>query len=55
MIRNANTRRGAMRSDGGAAAFIIEGGAAVASAMICSQRARASPEAQGLLRRTYCG
>src|SRR6202163_613465 len=35
MIRNANSRRGAMRSDGGAAAFIIEGGA-VASAMICS-------------------
>src|ERR1700692_3201872 len=36
MIRNANSRRGAMRSDGAAAAFIITGGAAVASAMICS-------------------
>src|ERR1700709_114296 len=36
MMRNANSRRGAMRSDGGAAAFIIEGGAVVASAMVCS-------------------
>src|ERR1700726_90559 len=36
MMRNANSRRGAMRSDGTAAAFIIAGGAAVASAMICS-------------------
>src|SRR5882757_1672118 len=36
MIRNANSRFGATRSDGGAAAFIIEGGAVVASAMICS-------------------
>src|SRR5260370_5648203 len=44
MIRNAISRRGAMRSDGGAAAFIIEGGAVVASAMICSKRARARPE-----------
>src|SRR6202171_4146274 len=35
MIRNANSPRGLMRSDGTAAAFIIEGGA-VASAMICS-------------------
>src|SRR5439155_7908794 len=35
MMRNAINRRGAMRSDG-AAAFIITGGAAVASAMICS-------------------
>src|SRR3981189_3392018 len=35
MMRNANSRRGAMRSDG-AAAFIIPGGAVVASAMICS-------------------
>src|SRR5258707_451439 len=55
MIRNANSRRGSIRSDGGTAAFIIEGGAVVASAMICSQRARASPETQGLRRRTYCG
>src|SRR5260370_21218927 len=36
MMRNANSRRGAIRSDGAAAAFIIEGGAVVASAMICS-------------------
>src|SRR5882672_11322121 len=50
MIRNANIRRGAMRSDGGAAACIIEGGAVVASAMICSKRARARPEPPKLLR-----
>src|SRR6478752_5916952 len=36
MMRNANSRRGAMRSVGAAAALIIAGGAAVASAMICS-------------------
>src|SRR5665213_3107936 len=36
MMRNANSRRGAMRSDGAAAAFIIEGEAVVASAMIGS-------------------
>jgi hypothetical protein len=36
MIRNANSRRGAMRSDALAAAFIMTGGAVVASAMICS-------------------
>src|SRR3979411_1317190 len=35
MMRNANSRRGAMRSDGTAVAFIIPG-AAVASAMMCS-------------------
>src|SRR5712675_2615256 len=35
MMRNAISRRGAMRSEGAAAAFIITGGAA-ASAMICS-------------------
>src|SRR6202795_1254473 len=35
MMRNANSRRGATCSDG-AAAFIIEGGAVVASAIICS-------------------
>ena len=34
MMRNANSRRGAMRSDAAAAAFIIAGGAVVASAMI---------------------
>src|ERR1700716_1212572 len=42
MMRNANSRRGAMRSDGTAVAFIIVGGAVVESAMICS--------AQGVLR-----
>src|SRR5579863_10597784 len=37
MIRNATSRRGAMRSDGAAAAsIIIVGGAVVASAMVCS-------------------
>src|ERR1700733_15629817 len=35
MMRNANSRRGAMRSDGAAAAFIIPGAVAVASAMRC--------------------
>src|SRR5712672_1995847 len=35
MMRNANSRRGAMRSAGGVA-FIIDGGAAVASAILCS-------------------
>src|SRR4030088_274622 len=34
MMRNANSRRGAMRSDGAAGTLIIVGGAAVASAMI---------------------
>src|ERR1700674_4426133 len=36
MIRNANSRRGAIRSEGGAAAVIMSGGAVVASAIICS-------------------
>src|SRR5712672_3311454 len=36
MMRNANSRRGGIRSDA-AAGFIIAGGAVVASAMICSQ------------------
>src|ERR1700730_14289415 len=36
MMRNANSRRGAMRSDGAAAAFIIVGGAVTASAIFCS-------------------
>src|SRR5258708_17238002 len=41
MMRNANSRRGAMRSDCTAAGFIMSGGAVAASAMICSgQRAR---------------
>src|ERR1700680_832482 len=35
MMRNANSRRGAMRSED-AAAFIITGGAVAASTMICS-------------------
>ena len=38
MIRNATSRRGAMRSDGAAAAAIIVGGAVVALAMICSDQ-----------------
>ena len=35
MMRNANNRRGATCSDGAAVAFIIAGGAVVASAMVC--------------------
>src|ERR1700729_1487606 len=35
MMRNATSRRGAMRSDGAAVAFIIPGAVAVASAMRC--------------------
>src|SRR3954462_2331582 len=38
MMRNANSRRGGIRSDAAAAGFCIAGGAVVASAMICSQR-----------------
>src|ERR1700712_225559 len=34
MMRNANSRRGEMRSDGGAVTAIMEGGAVGASAMI---------------------
>ena len=37
IMRNANSRRGGMRSS--AAAFIVEGDAAVASAMISSEQA----------------
>src|SRR5258707_9244409 len=35
MMRNANNRRGAMRSDGAAAGFIMSGGAVGAAAMSC--------------------
>src|ERR1700719_1080256 len=38
MMRNATSRRGAMRSDGAEAAAIIVGGAVVALAMICSDQ-----------------
>src|SRR3978361_792624 len=38
MMRNANSRRGSMRSDGAVAALVIVGGAVVASAIICSGR-----------------
>ena len=37
MIRNANSRFGATRSDGGAAALIMVGVAVVAFAMCCSK------------------
>src|SRR6202051_3758742 len=40
IMRNATSRGGAMRAEGGAAAIIIEGGAVVASAMICSGQGR---------------
>src|SRR5580698_9874013 len=36
MMRNAISRRGTMRSDGAEASAVIVGGAAVASAMVCS-------------------
>src|SRR5664279_3287779 len=50
MMRNANSRRGAMRSAGAAAACIIEGGAVVASAIGCSgTRARSGPARQNHL------
>src|ERR1700733_11615092 len=52
MMRNASSRRGAMRSDG-AAAFVIAGAAAVASAMVCSAQTRshrARRPMRGLLR-----
>ena len=51
MMRNANSRRGGMRSS--AAAFIVEGDAAVASAMISSERAPGSRP--GLCWKNYCG
>ena len=51
MMRNANSRRGGMRSDGAAAAFIMAGGAVVASAMICSGHA---PDC-ARRRTNYCG
>ena len=54
MIRNAISRRGAMRSDGAAAAFIIDGGAVVALAMLCSgQDGHRTGRAARF--RTYCG
>src|SRR5258708_21831031 len=50
MMRNANSRRGAMRSEASAAAFIIVGAAEVASAMISSGQDmivnRAPPDTQ---------
>ena len=49
MMRNANSRRGGMRSS--AAAF-IEGEAVVASAMICSEQA---PDRGPLAQGNYCG
>jgi hypothetical protein len=52
MMRNANSRRGGMRSDASAAAFIIEGEAVVASAMICPRHAPI-PQARHPLK-NYC-
>src|SRR5229473_5373281 len=58
MMRNANSRRGAMCSEG-AAAFIIVGGAVVAFAILCSGQDvrihRARRPMQELDARTYCG
>src|SRR5882672_7227812 len=45
MMRNATSRRGGIRSDGTAAALSIEGGAVVASAMICSGQDGSQPGA----------
>src|SRR3984893_2744862 len=54
MIRNAISRRGAIRSDGAAVGFIIASEAVVASAMMCSAQDAvepgARPDARGLLR-----
>src|SRR5712671_754589 len=51
MIRNATSRRGGMRSAASAAALIMTGGAAVASAIFCSDRdSGAPPDAKD-----YCG
>src|SRR3954447_7451321 len=41
MMRNANSRRGGMRSEAAAAAVIVPGGAVVTSAMICTAQALA--------------
>jgi hypothetical protein len=49
MMRNAHSRRGGMRSDAAAPAFIIEGEAAVASAMISSERVPGFGPAPGRL------
>src|SRR3984893_12836233 len=54
MMRNANSRRGEMRSDGTAAALIIVGGAAVASAIICSAQDVLMDRARRPMR-NYCG
>ena len=53
MMRNANSRRGGMRSDAAVPAFIIEVGAVVASAMISPEQARRA-FARGL-QENYCG
>src|SRR5579863_1813640 len=53
MIRNAISRRGAIRS-AGAAAFIIVGGAVTASAMVCSGQG-GFPMRAHRPRRNYCG
>ena len=49
MMRNANSRRGGIRSDAG---FIMEGDAVVASAMINSERA---PDFRRGAEKNYCG
>ena len=55
MMRNANSRRGSMRSDGGAAAFIMEGEAVVASAMICQRSVPIHAPGFALRRKNYFG
>src|SRR5450631_4009672 len=54
MMRNANSRRGAMRSEGTAGALIIVGGAVVASAILCSGQEVLMNKARRPTR-PYCG
>jgi hypothetical protein len=52
MIRNANSRRGEIRSGGAAAALIIVAGAVVAFAMLCSVKPAVGRAARA---GNYCG
>src|SRR5881227_2671037 len=55
MMRNANSRRGGMRSEA-ADAVIMPGGAVVSSAMICTAQARAHRQVPELSRVNHrCG
>ncbi|OIQ70094.1 hypothetical protein GALL_482960 [mine drainage metagenome] len=54
MMRNATSRRGAMRSDGARVALVIAAGTVVASAMMGSAQGRIEPGARPDAR-DYCG